>query len=106
MTMNTKQHALYTHKQFADFHKVIITVTDRCDKMNKLVYVQYYFENGEHVIPEVGDNRNCSKTSFSTRKSIKASKNIRNNGKKNFHKVLTGAGGFEQARTKLVQTYL
>lgn len=68
---------VYCHKDYPNFHKIIITVTDT-DKdgvMNNFVYVQYYFADGEHDVSFQGEDENStSNTSFWTRKCIMSHK--------------------------------
>lgn len=87
-------------KDQADFHKVIITVTNHDNIMHLFVYIQYYFDNGENeIVFKDADPNERNRTSFSARKSIsdKVQENV--SGKKTFHTIYKSTGGFESART-------
>ena len=90
----------YYLKEDTDFHKVIITVSDHNNIMHPLVYIQYYFDNGEHNITFKETDPNArEKSSFSARKCISEHVNQNLSGKKAFHSIYKASGGFENART-------
>ena len=95
----------YVHKKYSDFHKVMIIAWKKeTDLPCSLVYVQYYFERGEHDIDfsYVHGNSKTQKTFCQTTYSVK--ENIKSYSKEGFKgktvlkKMNQSIGGFEKAR--------
>ena len=54
---------IYNHKVSSDFHKVIISATQKSRRKQPLIYAQYYFEGNEHEI-SCDDTRRGQKQHF------------------------------------------
>jgi len=91
---------ILTHSTHKDFHKVIISLTqkDRTEP-EALFYVQYYFDGPEHDI-DFSKTIKKEETTFSTRKKIKELSSNGIKGKKIFQQ-LAASSDFDSARTVL-----